>query len=137
MTMRSARPARRHARGRIHTPMAIAMAGSTHDHPVIEMDHRADDDGERSDGVGEHLEVGALDVRRLPRPARSRKKAMRFATRPARATINIRTLSTSGGSPIRRVASTSDVVATPRNRGVRQGGEDLQAVQAEVGGGRP
>ena len=35
MTMRSARPASRHARGRIHTPMAMATTGSTHDQPVV------------------------------------------------------------------------------------------------------
>ena len=63
--MRNACPARRQALGKIHTPMAMAIAGSTHDHPVAAMTIGADDYGDRADRVRQHLEIGALDAQRL------------------------------------------------------------------------
>ena len=78
--IRSAWPARRIVRGTIHTAMATPTTGSTHAQPVSCRTIGADDDADRADRVGEHLEVGALPRSATPwspRAAARRRRGWR------------------------------------------------------------
>ena len=102
--------------------MAIAMAGSTHDHPVIDMT-ATDPTGRRR-----APRVGALDVQRLLRPGPQQTEGDEVDDENS---ISFRSRR-SGALPMRRIASTTTRAGDEREvQGVCQGSENLQAVQAE------
>ena len=136
--MRSACPARRMVRGTIHS--ADGDADDRIDpRPAGELEHdRADDDADRPDGVGEHLEVRALDVQRLLRRPRAAARTRRgWRSRPRigddehRARRARRPGRRSGGSP-RRARTRPRRAAAPRWRGRRgsRGGRAERPVRA-------
>ena len=105
--MRTARPARRIVRGTIHTPMAMAMIGSTHCQSVTEMTTAATMTPTEPTVSASTSRYAPSTLSDSAAPSRSRAKATRLAARPATAMASIHPLSTSVGSANRRSASTS------------------------------
>ena len=92
----------------------------------------AEDDADRADGVGEHLEVGALDVQRLLGALAQERERDEVGHEAGDGDDEHR-----AGEHVDRIAEAADRLdedvdgdAEQQHR-VGQGGEDLQAVQAE------
>ena len=130
--MRTAWPARRRPGGRSRCRWRRRRRRRPTSHPVTCDDEGADDDADRADGVGEHLEVGALDVQRLLGALAQQGEGDEVGDEAGDGDDEHR-----AGEDVGRVAEAADRLdedvdgdAEQQHR-VGQGGEDLQPVQPE------